>query len=562
MPPPSRRSHESLEIGAMPILNRFLERLGLEKQFERALPEPDGRSKMNPAAVLTFLIRNILVASHPLYKLQEWADKFVPDDLGLDAEQVALLNDDRVGRCLDLLWRSNKAALITSFIAGMVDEFDLDLDALHNDSTTITFSGRYLSASTRSSEGGPLCITWGHNKDFRPDLKQLVYELTVTEDGGVPILANVHDGNTSDSTTHLPTWKKLRQIVGHAHFMYVADSKLCDTETMSYIFGQGGRLVTILPATRKEERWFKEWIQDHVVDWQEIARIPSKRRRGDPPDIIRAVDSPKPSAEGLRIVWYHSSVKHGLDQKSRQEKIDRAVAELELLRPRLGAYRLKTTDQVEQAAKKLLEHRGAEAWVEIGVGSEDEISYRQVQIGRPGKNTRYASLKNAKPTLTWKILQGAIEHDAKTDGLFPLITTEKDASQLQILEWYKYQPRLEKRFEQLKTVMEVRPVFLKNVQRIEAYLLIFYLGLTVHALIERQLRQKMRALKITELPLYPEKRRCKAPTAERVLELYSGLRRHRIMQGKSEIERYYDELPPLQRKVLNLLGVSHIAYTQ
>jgi transposase len=55
-------------------------------------------------------------------------------------------------------------------------------------------------------------ITHGHGKDHRPDLnlKQLLFVLTSTADGGVPIWAHVDHGNSSDDGTHIVTWDTLR----------------------------------------------------------------------------------------------------------------------------------------------------------------------------------------------------------------------------------------------------------------------------------------------------------------------------------------------------------------
>jgi len=41
-------------------------------------------------------------------------------------------------------------------------------------------------------------ITWGHSRDHRPHLKQLVWILTVAADGSVPIAYRLADGNTND----------------------------------------------------------------------------------------------------------------------------------------------------------------------------------------------------------------------------------------------------------------------------------------------------------------------------------------------------------------------------
>ena len=66
-------------------------------------------------------------------------------------------------------------------------------------------------------------ITFGHSKDHRPDLKQLVWILTVSADGAVPIAYRLADGNTVDDPTHVPTWDGLVALLGRVDFLYVAD---------------------------------------------------------------------------------------------------------------------------------------------------------------------------------------------------------------------------------------------------------------------------------------------------------------------------------------------------
>jgi transposase len=343
---------------------------------------------------------------------------------------------------LDLLFEVDRARLATTFALRMIQEFDLALDVLHNDSTTVTFTGRYAGAAER--RGDPLLrITHGHNKDHRPDLRQLLFELTVSEDGAVPILVGLHDGNVTDDQTHLPTWKALRAIVGRPDFIYVADSKLCVTATLTYITGQGGHFVTVLPATRKEEGWFKEWMQTHVVPWEEVWRRGPVRRRSDPPDIFLGFESPLRSAEGYQILWYHSSVKHELDQETRQARIRRAVAELEFLKTRVGARKLKTVESVEAAVAKILKETGAQRWVEVGVHPGERIEFRQAKPGRPGKNTAYRQDPKPHPQVAWRLKEETIAWDSKIDGLFPLITDMEEATLKQVLLWYKFQPKLE-----------------------------------------------------------------------------------------------------------------------
>ena len=145
-------------------------------------------------------------------------------------------------------------------IRHVIQEFELSLDELHNDSTTVTFQGAYDGAYQEGLRRGfpTLGITWGHNKDHRPDLKQLLYILTVTDDGGVPIYFTTASGNTADDQTHLATWELMRQLVGSADFLYVADCKLASTTNLQTIDSRGGRFVTVLPRTRREDKQFRQ----------------------------------------------------------------------------------------------------------------------------------------------------------------------------------------------------------------------------------------------------------------------------------------------------------------
>ena len=69
-------------------------------------------------------------------------------------------------------------------------------------------------------------------------------------------------------------------------------------------------------------------------------------------------------------------------------------------------------------------------------------------------------------------------------------------SALDVLSTYKYQPFLGNRHEQLKTAAKATPVNLKTPERFESYLFLYFLAVTVHALIERQVRNSMKTANI------------------------------------------------------------------
>ncbi|MGH3999266.1 MAG: IS1634 family transposase, partial [Pseudonocardiaceae bacterium] len=258
----------SRRLGALPLVNHFVERAGLPALLERYLPAADARARLAPATAVRLLVTNLLVGREPLYGLGEWAARFDPALLGLASHEVELLNDDRVGRALESLFDADRASLLTELILGVVGEFGIDTAELHNDSTSISVSGVYREATGTPRGGKPTpVITFGHSKDHRPDLKQLVFILTVAADGAVPIAYRLADGNTTDDPTHVPTWDGLVALLGRTDFVYVADSKLCSREAMGHIAAGGGRFVTVLPRSRSEDRWFRDWAQTHQPQW-------------------------------------------------------------------------------------------------------------------------------------------------------------------------------------------------------------------------------------------------------------------------------------------------------
>ena len=198
----------SWTVGGLPIVNRLLDRMRLEAFLERHLPPDDPRQEVPTTRSLLLLLRNILLSREPIYGIGEWAESYAPDLLGLKSSELKQLNDDRIGRCLDRLFGAPIPELLLDVVRHVIQEFNLRLDELHNDSTTVSFFGAYHEASEEGQRHGrkTLAVTFGHSKARRPDLKQLLYILTVTEDGGLPIYFTSASGNVTDDTTHRQTW--------------------------------------------------------------------------------------------------------------------------------------------------------------------------------------------------------------------------------------------------------------------------------------------------------------------------------------------------------------------
>ena len=551
-------------LGPLPVINHFLARMRLGASLERFVPDNDARLRLPPAVVLGVAVRNLVTHRQPVYALAEWAAPYDPGLFDLFDGDVDALNDDRVGRTLKRLFDADRASLLTEVILNVVREFDIDCRQLHNDSTSVTFTGLdYPGGGTKRGGKTVPAVSFGHNKDHRPDLRQLLWVLTVSADGAVPVAYRVESGNTNDDVTHIPTWDELVALVGRADFLYVSDCKLASAAAMAHIDSHGGRFVTILPANRREVARMAEWVQDHSPDWAEAARRPA-RRGGDPDEIWATFESPAGSDGGYRIIWAHSSTKHDNDAATRARRVEAGIAALEELAARLTRprCRYKSLVAVETAAERALLDNDAETWVNFTVTPVAADTYRQDSGGRPGADTRYRKTTTERYTLTFTVNHDRVAYDARMDGIFPLITNDATMTPTQVLAAYKYQPNLERRHSQLKGHQLVAPMFLKDPVRIEGLLCCHFFALVVQALIEREIRAAMAEADEANIPLYPELRACTAPSAARVLEIFSNVSRHHLIADNRTVQTFRPELTPLQLQVLQLLGVPAAAYTR
>jgi transposase len=77
---------------------------------------------------------------------------------------------------------ADRVPLLTEVALAVGERFGVQFGEFHNDSTSVSVCGQYGAASGRLIRGrtAPV-ITYGHSKDHRPDLKQLLFILTMTE---------------------------------------------------------------------------------------------------------------------------------------------------------------------------------------------------------------------------------------------------------------------------------------------------------------------------------------------------------------------------------------------
>jgi transposase len=554
----------SYQVGALPIINHILDRMGLREILTEHLPPDDPRTRLPTARALLVLLRNVLVSREPMYGVSQWAAKHAPDLLDLWPHELEQLNDDRLGRALSRLFDGTGPVLVLGVVRHVVREFEVSLDELHNDSTSISFYGAYRGAAEEGNRRGKAthAITWGFSKDHRPDLKQLLYILTISDDGGIPVSFRSASGNTVDDQTHRQTWNLLRQLVGGSDFLYVADCKLATRKNMNYIAQRGGRFVTVLPATRKECRTFRQRLREEAdaIHWSALYEVTDDE--DEVVDQLSVCSDELVTAEGYRLLWYYSTRKKELDELARGNRLQRAMAKLARLRQRLQGprTRFRQRAKVEAEVQKILPHFHVGNCLVVEIQEHQKSIYRQARRGRPGKDTPYRKQVVLRYDLSWQINGQGLLEEQLTDGVFPLVSNSLEMTAEQLLRAYKRQPVIEKRFSQLKTDFAVAPVYLQEVSRIQGLLSLYFLVLMVQTLLERELRKAMAKAKVESLPLYPEGRPCTRPTTRLVFDLFEPIQRHHLTLPDGSEEIFVTQLTPLQRQILTLLGIDPNSY--
>lgn len=542
-------------VAEMPLLKHLAKRLHFDELLASHI-SAHGNEKVPAAQTLLMLVFNITSGRIPLYEMSQWTTDF--DGRLFDADSdlsVSLFNDDRYGRALDKLYLADRASLMTDLVLAMVQALQLDLAQLHNDSTSIKTCGQ-MPGETRSG----VQFVHGHSKDHRPDLKQIVFSLSLTADGAVPIHCKTYAGNRTDDTTHIETWKALYKLAGVPDFLYVADCKVCTDSQLSFITAHGGRVVSLLPDTWTEAKAFKQSLRQSKKAKSKILRQPIPNSGGKFETFYRFDGIQKTTKRGYTLHWIYTTEKKKRDRYSRDQRLTALEQALGELTGKLNLRQLRTEKQIHERVKQLLEKYRAVELYHIQILPVSESSKTQIGKGRPGRKTRYKTTIRTVFSLAWSRNKQALEQERRTDGVFPILCTDETLDAKAALKAYKYQPRLEKRFEQLKTVHNAAPTLFKKVERVEAMIFLFFMALILQAVMEREVRKAMAEQTIDSLPVYPEHRLAEHPTTARIVDRFRDVSLYRLHHEGKFVKQYRDELTPLQQKVLELLGMTEKGY--
>ena len=182
-------------VAHLPLILGVLRRLEVATVIDRLLP-PHPAHVLSCGRGVEALVLAILDGDHALYKVgKRLAERGMLDLLQAGLTRTSL-HDYRLGHILDALFAANLNKVFSALALKALEVYAIPTPWLHQDTTTIALYGAYADAP--KMVGAPR-LAYGHSKDGRDALKQMLLSLGVSGDSGIPLRLGVRDGNRSDS---------------------------------------------------------------------------------------------------------------------------------------------------------------------------------------------------------------------------------------------------------------------------------------------------------------------------------------------------------------------------
>ena len=182
-------------VAPLPLVLGVLRRLEVATVIDRLLP-PHPAHGLSCGRGVEAMVLAILDGHHALYKVGKRLEERGMGALLQPGLTRAALNDYRLGHILDALFAANLNRGFSALALQALEVYAISTPWLHQDTTTIALYGAYEDEPQTLGAPRP---AYGHSKDGRADLNQVLLSLGVSGDGGVPLRLGVRDGNCSDS---------------------------------------------------------------------------------------------------------------------------------------------------------------------------------------------------------------------------------------------------------------------------------------------------------------------------------------------------------------------------
>jgi len=423
------------------------------------------------------------------------------------AIQASHLNDDTLGRALDTLYAYGVTELYSLIAATAAKRLGLAPTFTHLDSTSFHVDGRYNSE--KEPEAEVIHITRGYSRDHRPDLNQVMLELIVEQQAGIPLLMQPLSGNSSDAREFGQVIKEhMAQLQTTYGLTYlVADSALYSEDNLQKFAETNLKWITRVPATLREAQQVLA-----QADPQSMAPLTEGYRYH--------VLSSRYGGIAQRWMLVYSEHRHVQAQRTVDKHLykqgQREVAAFQAL----SRLTFACAADAQQALATFTQGLHATFLHEVAVRASPRYGTR----GRPRRGAQPAQIGY---TIAGALASSLAARAPLVDqqSCFILATNELDETRLsptELLASYKGQSHAERGFRFLKAPeFLASSLYLKKPERIMALLMIMTVCLLVYAALEYRIRTALKAHGATFLD--QKGKPTQTPTARWVFHSFVGI---------------------------------------
>jgi transposase len=194
---PDQRTYRSQVLDHLGLVAGIFDELGIGDVIDQATHQnPEMRDLTVGEGVKAMVLNGLGFINQALYLVPRFFQNKPTYRLISPRVAAEQLNDDALGRALDTLYDYGVTELYSLIAATAAKRLDLSPTSMHLDSTSVHVDGRYNRDEPPSEQ--VVHITKGYSRDHRPDLNQVMWELIVEHQAGIPVLMKPLGGHSSD----------------------------------------------------------------------------------------------------------------------------------------------------------------------------------------------------------------------------------------------------------------------------------------------------------------------------------------------------------------------------
>ena len=540
------------------------DKVGLKDRIDSQIQNDQNNRIVSTGTAIKALVMNIVAKRKALYKLNEFYEQTDTQKLFNEGIRPCNLTDDVMARALDELYEIGPKKIMTETAMASINEFNIPVTGIHADTTSKSVYGAYEDSN---EEDEAVHITRGHSKDYRPDLKQIVFGLGTTKDR-VIVMGDVADGNTSDKNWNKDILKELRKSMtkyGLSDFIYVADSAAVTEETLKRLDGNKDDEPTItfvsrLPGNYKLEKELKAKAVENPENWEPVGTFSNKV---DAAEYKAQSFEDKLYGNKYRFIVCHSNQLEKRKEKTLNNKIDKekesllkAIDEFH----KIDFYCAKDADAALEKFEKDLNLKYHELVYKV---KPLERKIKREKPGRPKKDepVQFETVYKTDIQLFKDDLR--IKEYKDKESLFVIITNSMDKEQMNnraIIKEYKEQSSVETTFRVLKDPYFIDELFVKTPQRLEALSYVILIALMILTLLERNVREALKTEE--ERAVVSGNRKTFTPTGISIIEALEQIQILFYYNEKAKTWQRYCNLTDNQKRLIYLAGFSTDIYTE